>query len=229
MPQAVASFIGSRRYMVRKSTIAAVAALLLTPAAANAHPHIFVEARLEIVAGDNGQIAELRNVWRFDEVFSSSVLLDFDKNSNLKLDPDELKAVGKTVRQSLADFDYYTNMTDNGKHIEVSPPDVINVDFKNNQLLMFFAVKPATPMPLKGTLSFGVYDPSLYTSIDFASDKDMVMIGDGFKNCKREVVRPDPDQVIAQNQKSLTDAFFNDPTGTNMSKLFATRIDITCS
>lgn len=214
--------------MVRKSTIAAVAALLLAPVAANAHPHIFVEARLEIVAGDNGQIAELRNVWRFDEVFSSSVLLDFDKNSNLKLDPDELKAVGKTVRQSLADFDYYTNMTDNGKHIKVSPPDVINVDFKNNQLLMFFAVKPATPMPLKGTLSFGVYDPSLYTSIDFATDKDLVMIGNGFKACKHEVVRPDPDQVIAQNQKSLTDAFFNDPTGTNMSKLFATRIDITC-
>lgn len=214
--------------MVRKSAIAAVAALLLAPVAANAHPHIFVEARLEVVAGNNGQIAELRNVWRFDEVFSSSVLLDFDKNSNLKLDPDELKAVGKTVRQSLADFDYYTNMTDNGKHIEVSPPDVINVDFKNNQLLMFFAVKPATPMPLKGTLSFGVYDPSLYTSIDFATDKDMVLIGDGFKTCKHDVVRPDPDQVIAQNQKSLTDAFFNDPTGTNMSKLFATRIDITC-
>lgn len=214
--------------MVRKPVIAAVAALLLAPAAASAHPHIFVEARLEVVAGDNGQIAELRNVWRFDEVFSSSVLLDFDKNSNLKLDPDELKAVGKTVRQSLADFDYYTNMTDNGKHIEVSPPDVINVDFKDHQLLMFFAVKPATPIPLKGTLSFGVYDPSLYTSIDFATDKDMVLIGNGFKTCTHKVVRPDPDQVIAQNQKSLTDAFFNDPTGTNMSKLFATRIDITC-
>jgi len=26
----------------------------------------------------------------------------------------------------------------------------------------------------------------------------------------------------------LTDAFFNDPTGTTMSKLFATRIDVQC-
>ncbi|MGO6905205.1 DUF1007 domain-containing protein, partial [Rhizobium ruizarguesonis] len=26
----------------------------------------------------------------------------------------------------------------------------------------------------------------------------------------------------------LTDAFFNDPTGTNMSKLFATRLEVTC-
>ncbi len=31
--------------------------------------------------------------------------LDFDKNKNLKLDPEELKAVGKTVKESLADFD----------------------------------------------------------------------------------------------------------------------------
>jgi ABC-type uncharacterized transport system substrate-binding protein len=41
-------------------------------------------------------------------------------------------------------------------------------------------------------------------------------------------VRPDADQVIAENKQSLTDAFFNDPTGTNMSKLFATRLEITC-
>jgi ABC-type uncharacterized transport system substrate-binding protein len=41
-------------------------------------------------------------------------------------------------------------------------------------------------------------------------------------------VRPDPDDVISQNNASLTDAFFNDPTGTDMSKLFATRLELTC-
>lgn len=204
------------------------ATFFLSSAVAFAHPHIFVEARLEIVAGDDGNIKELHNVWRFDEVFSSTVLLDFDKNSNLKLDPDELTAVGKTVKESLADFDYYTNLTQNGKPVDVAPPDIINVDFKDGQMLMFFVVKPATPMPLKGNLSFGVWDPSLYTSLDFAKDDDIVLMGDAFKACKHHVVRPDPDQVIAENQKSLTDAFFNDPMGTNMSKLFATRMDLVC-
>jgi len=41
-------------------------------------------------------------------------------------------------------------------------------------------------------------------------------------------VRPDPDEIIAQNQSSLTDAFFNDPTGTDMTKLFATRLELQC-
>jgi ABC-type uncharacterized transport system substrate-binding protein len=214
---------------MKKSTLLLAGALSLAPVAAFAHPHVFIEARLEVVAGADGNIQELRNVWRFDEVFSSSVLMDFDKNTNLKLDPDELTQVGDTVRDSLVDYDYYVNMSFNGKTIKVNKPDTIHVDYKDGQLLMFFAVAPAEPMPMKGNkLSFGIYDPTLYTSVDFPTDADMVTIGDAFQGCKHEVVRPDPDEVIAENKATLTDAFFKDPTGTTMSKLFATRVDIQC-
>ena len=107
-------------------------------------------------------------------------------------------------------------------------PDAINVDYKDGQLLMFFTVKPGEAMPLKGKLTFGVYDPTMYAAMDFASDDDLVAVGDKFAACKRAVVRPDPDEVLAQNQDSLTEAFFNDPAGTDMSKLFATRLEMTC-
>jgi ABC-type uncharacterized transport system substrate-binding protein len=212
---------------MKNKVLPLLALLACAPAAALAHPHVFADARLEIVAGDDGNVTELHNVWRFDEVFSSSVLMDFDKNTNLKLDPDELAEIGKTVLTSLEDFGYYTTLTDNGKTVKVSKPDMIHVDYKDGQLLMFFAIKPAAPMPLKGKLTFGIYDPTLYTSIDFPSDKDVVLLGK-FDTCKSAIVRPDPDEVIAENKSTLTDAFFNDPTGTDMSKLFATRAEVTC-
>jgi len=214
--------------MTSFKTILPVATLaIVAPVAAMAHPHVFADARLEIVAGADGNIQELHNVWRFDDVFSSQVLLDFDKNTNLVLDQSELEDVGKTVLASLEEFGYYTTLTQDGESIGVAKPDVINVDFKDGQLLMFFAIKPAKPMPLKGKLTFGVYDPTLYASIDFPSDQDLVLMGD-FKACKHAVVRPDADEVIAQNQSNLTDAFFSDPAGTDMSKLFATRMEVTC-
>jgi len=213
---------------MKRSTLLTAGLLSLVPATAFAHPHIFVEARLEVVAAPDGSIQELRNVWRFDEVFSASVVMDFDKNTDLKLEPSELAEVGKTVRDSLADYDYYMNLTINGKNITVQKPDIIHVDYKDSQLLMFFAVKPVEKMPLKGKLTFGVYDPTLYTSIDFPTDNELATVGDGFKACKHAVMRPDADQVISENKQSLTDAFFNDPTGTNMSKLFATRLEVTC-
>lgn len=204
------------------------AALAFTPSLALAHPHIFAEARLEIVSDDKNEISELRNIWRFDELFSSSVVLDFDKNSNAQLDPEELAEVGKTVLDSLQEYDYYTTILDNGKNVKVLKPSEINADYKDGQLLLFFSVKPAETIALKGKMSFGVYDPSMYTAMDFATDDDLVLIGDKVNACAHRVVRPDPDEVLAQNQSSLTEAFFNDPTGTDMSKMFATRMELTC-
>jgi ABC-type uncharacterized transport system substrate-binding protein len=206
----------------------AVGAVLAFATPALSHPHIFAEARVEIVAADDGTLKELRNVWRFDDIFSSSVLMDFDKNSDLKLDHSELSEIANTIRDSLGDYSYFTFITQDGASSEVAKPDVFNVDFKDNQLLVFFVAKPKTPVKISGHISIGIYDPTLYTAIDFAKDEDMMVEGKAFENCTHKVVRPDPDQVIAQNQSNLTEAFFNDPAGTDMGKLFATRMEVTC-
>ena len=32
-------------------------------------------------------------------------------------------------------------------------------------------------------------------------------------SCQREVIRPDPNEALLQNQDTLTDAFFDEPPG----------------
>lgn len=216
------------RRIRRRAALAVGGLLCLAAPAADAHPHIFAEARLEVDTSRAGGITELRHVWRFDEVFSSGVVMDFDTNKNLKLDPDELANVGAVVRDSLAEFNYFVSLTDNGKDIAVAPPEHMVADYQDGLLLLIFAVRPAVPTPLKGKLSVGIYDPTMYTAIDFVEDGDLVVTGEGATVCARTVVRPDPDEVIAQNQGSLTDAFFNDPGGNDITKLFATRIELEC-
>jgi ABC-type uncharacterized transport system substrate-binding protein len=129
---------------MKLSSLISAAVLLLLPTAALSHPHIFISAEFQAIAGDDGNIKEMRNVWYFDDVFSSSVLLDFDKNADLKLDKTELKNVGETVRESMVDYDYYTNVTENGRKIAIAKPDVINVDYKDGFLIIRFSVKPKT-------------------------------------------------------------------------------------
>ena len=82
--------------------------LMISTGSAHAHPHVYAEARLEVVIGNQGTVEELRHVWRFDDLFSSTILLDFDTNANLKLESSELLEIGTVVRNSLADYDYYT-------------------------------------------------------------------------------------------------------------------------
>lgn len=213
---------------MKKALFLSCALAALAPVGAAAHPHIFAEARLEVVASDDGHVAALRNVWRFDEIFSSSVLLDFDTNADLKLDHGELVAIADTIRTSLADYDYFTFVTQDGKPVPTGKPTEFHVDFKDNQLIVLFSIAPQKPLEIKGKMSFGIHDPTLYTAIDFPTDDVLVIEGAGFAACKHKVVRPDPDEVIAQNQASLTDSFFNDPAGTDMGKLFATRLELSC-
>lgn len=214
----------------RKATIGLVfgGAALVAATPAWVHPHVFAEARLDVDVDAAGNVTALKHVWRFDDVFSSTVLVEFDKNADLKLDEGELKDVSDTVYKSLAEFDYFQLVTVDGKDVPMAPPDRLIADFKDNQLIILFASKPKQPLKLSGKVDFGVYDPTFYTAIDFIED-DQMAVKALPSGCTRTVIRPDPDQAIAQNQASLTEEFFNDPSGTDLSKIFATKLELTCT
>jgi ABC-type uncharacterized transport system substrate-binding protein len=207
------------------ATLAAFLAGTAVPAAA--HPHVFAEANLEIAVDAGGNVEALRHVWRFDDLFSSTVLIEFDTNADLQLDTAELEAVGKVIHESLAEFGYFQFVTVDGRDIAMQPPERIIADFQDNQLIILFESKPAQSLHLAGTAGFGVYDPTFYTAIDFYEDGNMTVSGLP-AGCARAVVRPDPYEAIAKNQQSLTEAFFEDPSSNDMSKIFATRLELTC-
>ena len=207
----------------------AAAALAAIPVAgpAGAHPHVFAEARLELVS-DGKEITAMQHVWRFDDLFSSTIILEFDANGDAQLDDSERAEVSKVVKDSMSEFNFFQSVDDNGKDIDVSVPGDIIVDVQDNIVTFLFETVPAKPVKLAGRVAFGVYDPTFYTAIDFYEDTDMAVNGAMPAACHPKVVRPDPDEALAQNQQSLTDAFFNDPAGTDMSKIFATRLEISC-
>ena len=206
---------------------AACAALLFPAGNAVAHPHVFAEARLDVMVNPDNTVKSLRHLWRFDDLFSSTVLMEFDKNSDLKLDEGELAEVSKTIFDSLAEYKYFQLVTVDGADIDMKPPEQLIAEYQDNQLIVLFESSPSAPLKLKGKIDFGIYDPTFYTAIDFTED-DHMSVQALPSSCTRKVVRPDPDEAIAQNQKTLTEAFFSDPTGTNLSKIFATKLELDC-
>jgi len=214
---------------LKRSTLgAAILAVGLTWAGpAWVHPHVFAEASLEVKLDGGATVHSLRHVWRFDDLFSSTVLVEFDKNQDLKLDDTELLDVANTIFASLAEFDYFQLVSSQGKDVAMKAPDKLIATFENNQLVVFFESQPVEPLKLAGKVDFGVYDPTFYTAIDFTEDSNMMV--DGLPaTCKRQVIRPDPDEAIAQNQQNLTDEFFNDPSGNDLGSIFATKLEIDC-
>jgi ABC-type uncharacterized transport system substrate-binding protein len=213
--------------MHARTAITAIAAILASTGPASVHPHVFAEARLEVDINPDQTVKSLKHLWRFDDVFSSTVLMEFDQNSDLKLDDSELEQVSQTIFTSLADYKYFQLVTHDGKDVEMKAPAKLMASFDNDQLIVMFESAPAKPLKLGGKIDFGVYDPTFYTAIDFTED-DKLEVKQLPADCTKTVIRPDPDTAIAQNRGTLTDAFFNDPTGTNLSKIFATKLELDC-
>lgn len=206
---------------------AAILAALLVATPARVHPHVFAEARLDVDVDPTGHVTSLKHLWRFDDVFSSTVLVEFDRNADLELSDAELQEVSRTVYDSIGEFGYFQVVTANGKDVPMKKPDELIATFEDNQLIILFEAEPEEPLKLSGTVDFGVYDPTFYTAIEFVEDEQMAV--DGLPaNCARAVIRPDPDEALAQNQQALTEEFFSDPSGNDLSKIFATRLELSC-
>lgn len=217
------------RFLPRPTIFSAAVLGALTAATpARLHPHVFAEARLDVTVMPDGAVGALRHLWRFDDLFSSTVLVEFDKNMDLELDDAELQEVSGTIFASLAEYNYFQIVTADGKDVAMAAPENLMANYEGDQLIILFESKPKEALPLAGTLAFGVYDPTFYTAIDFIEDENMA-VENMPSGCARVVVRPDADEAIAQNQASLTEEFFNQPGGNDPSKLFATRLELTCA
>lgn len=194
---------------------------------ADAHPHVFADARLEVTVAPDGTVEKIANVWRFDEAFSSEVLVDFDKNGDLKLDRNELDALSKTILKSTGDYNWFQAVLAAGKRVKLAPPARMITEMQDNRLIVLFEIHPEKPLKLHGDLSFGIYDPTFFTAISFPTDSDLVVHGLP-QGCSEKIVRPDPDKVLAGNARMLDEAFFADPKNNDVGALFATRLELTC-
>ena len=209
--------------------VASAAMAVLTPGLARAHPHVMVDANLEIVRNAQGDVTELRNVWRFDELFSTTVLMDYDANANNALEPEELAEVAKTVTKSISEEDFFTEVRLGNDSVEFVPPAEIMVDYVDGQILMLFPVTFAQPVKASaGQFRVSIADPTYYVAFELAGEAAVQVSGNG-AGCGVEVVVPDYDKLMSQSQASLTEQFFNNPENADLGDEWMTWVNLKCS
>ncbi|MEF2074003.1 DUF1007 family protein [Consotaella aegiceratis] len=215
--------------------LGATIAFAALPTAAEAHPHVFVDATMEIVGTPDGHLAAVHNIWWMDELFSSSVIPDFDKNANYKLDPDELAAVGKQVRSSIAEWSFYTFVRTDKGDVEMQPPPVLNVSYddKRGQLLFDFTMKPKQPLDMKKqAVSFSNFDNTYFVAFDFKDGIDSFKFTKGPKSCSKKLTVPTPDEAANAWMQQLSQLGVDAEVpadGIKFSEVLSTRMTIDCT
>ncbi len=178
-----------------------IALALLAPVPVAAHPHIFVEAGIEVIFAPDGTPQAVRISWAYDPLFSMLLV------SDLGLDPDFDSVLTDAEMTELQGFDmnwiegYHgdTHLTQAGQTLALGGPADWTSDFRDGRLYStHLRALPALPDP-SAEWTIAVYDPTYYTSYSLVDAPRLT----GPHACTARVFEPDFEAAGAQLQASL--------------------------
>lgn len=152
-----------------------------------AHPHVWVEAGAEILFDEAGAITAIRQAWRFDEAFSSYLMLGLDSDGDGIYSREETAELAQVNVTSLADFHYFTSIA--GAAIsdrlgdlfsqEFQPPQDYYLEHDGIQTTLHFTLPLQAPVLARehDLVIIDIYDPEFFVAFSLLETDPIAMVG----------------------------------------------------
>jgi ABC-type uncharacterized transport system substrate-binding protein len=147
-----------------RSVLIIVCLLLSISGTAMAHPHVFIDNYPQLEFDGSG-FAGIRVAWVFDEMFSASMVLDYDDGDG-RFSSKETAAIKAEAFDNLKNYGYFFHLRIAGKPFPVEFVSDFSAELKDGHLIYRFLVPchvPAAASAKKITLS--VIDDSNFVAI----------------------------------------------------------------
>ncbi|MEC7257286.1 MAG: DUF1007 family protein [Pseudomonadota bacterium] len=212
-----------------KHLISICCALLPSPVAA--HPHIFVDTGVELIADDSGRLAQVRVTWAYDDYYSLLIAQD------LGIDQDFDGAADDADREVLTGFDMKwiegfngdLVLRIDGAEVALSRPIAPTADMVGGRIITTHLRDVAGTPALAGAMvELLPYDAAYYTAYDVT----LPVRVKGAETCMIETALPDIQGKLAELQDQLQlldrDTDIADTDLPQLGAAFATRITVQC-
>ncbi len=159
------------------------------------HPHVFIAQRVDVVFDDRG-LAGFRMHWQFDDMFSTMIAADHDKDQNGQLEKPEVASIKEKAFSYISESSYFTFITIDGRAFDVKYVTDFDAVLKDKKLeYIFFIPCHVTAMETYKKIKLATYDPTYYSAIFFAESRP-VSLNATQKLEIKTAVKEDPDTLI---------------------------------
>jgi len=198
---------------------------LFIAGAAQAHPHVWVTMKSELVYGPDGSATGVRHAWTFDDMFSTFATQGLESKEKGKFTREELAPLAEVNVSSLKEFDYFTLARADGKKADLNPPADYWLEFTDGLLTLHFTLPFKSPVKAQ-SVDVEMYDPSWFVDFSFAEKEPVHLVG-APAACQLAVQRAGDAQAKPQSKQG--EAFFNNlAPGSNFGAQFSNKISVTC-
>ena len=175
--------------------------LILAAGPVLAHPHVWIETRIEVILDSTNQATGLRISWTYDDLYSLYIVgdLGLDPDWDGKLTPEETAKLSGFDMKWDAGFAGDTYALMGGAALPLSPPADWTASYAGGKITSTHLRAFDAPVPVAGDpLIVQAYDPGYYVAYSIPSGP-MVTGGTG---CSAQVFVPD----LGKAEQTLLDA-----------------------
>jgi ABC-type uncharacterized transport system substrate-binding protein len=127
-----------------------------------AHPHVFIDNRISVVFDDKGLMG-FKHEWIFDEMFSSTIIQEFDLDADGNFNEKEIKGVVKGA---------FTDITINGQRFKIKEFKDFQARIDSGVMIYeFFIPCGVTASRVIQEVKIAVYDPTYFVQVLWTSQK----------------------------------------------------------
>lgn len=151
---------------------------VLGPAPLAAHPHVYIDARVEFrfhAQGLNGFLVE----WTFDRMFTAQVAMDHDTPRNGRFPDRVVDRVRRGAFDNLQHYDYFTYVVIDGREQPTDRIEDFDAFIRDGRLIYRFFVpfrRSLTEEPQR--LRVRMYDKTFYVDMQFHDQHPALVTGD---------------------------------------------------
>ena len=186
---------------------------------ADAHPHVWVDTRAEVVFDAQDRVSAVRHAWTFDDAFSVYVIQGLDENEDGIYTREELSSLAQINVESLADFEFFTFMGVEEAEVDFDAPVDYWLDYDagKSRLTLNFTLPLKQPALVIGDLILEIYDPEAFVAFSVNEDDSIKLASGAPNNCSVEVKPAEEmDDAFAaalaelpSDQRQVPDEFFS--------------------
>lgn len=175
----------------------------LLPVAAVAHPHVYIDAGLELIFNEAGDLTGIEVEWAYDELYSLLIISDhaLDSDGDGKLTSDEKSLIQGFDSDWPPESEGGLYLRTGGEPVDLAAPEDFTAEYRDGRLISRH--RRSLPEPLAGEfdLLIQVYDPEFY--VDFSMPSPPLVTGN--EGCRIELEQGDA-KASAEAYREAIDA-----------------------
>jgi ABC-type uncharacterized transport system substrate-binding protein len=144
--------------------------LFIVTAPLFAHPHVFIDNSFDFIFDDES-LRGIEVTWVFDEMFSASIIMDYDANKNRIFEEKESQAVERGAFSNLKNYDYFLHIDIDGKNFTIKTVNDFTAEITDNRMVYhFFIPLKVGARPTYRVVDAGCWDRDYFCDVKYTND-----------------------------------------------------------